>query len=103
MQYIINTDLYLSLVFTSESNQILYTVLRLEKEKSNTVRNILWNSVSELKKKSQIDRFWTQYDYCSKNAKLERFSSQITGGFLRLWNIKKELLFLYKNLAKSSQ
>lgn len=41
MQYIINTDLYLSLVFTSESNQILYTVLRLEKEKSNTVRNIL--------------------------------------------------------------
>lgn len=78
-----------------QQNQILYKVLRLEKEESNTVKNILWNSVSELKKKSQINHFWTQYDYRSKNAKLERFASQITGIFFKtMEHIKRIFIFV---------
>lgn len=55
-------DLYLfqkqSILQSIKWNKILHTVLQFEKEQSNKIKNILWNSATELKKKSQISDFW---------------------------------------------
>lgn len=48
-------DLYLfqkqSILQSIKWNKILHTVLQFEKEQSNKIKNILWNSATELKKK----------------------------------------------------